>query len=494
MKKLFFILITNVVFGQAVSIDPTFGVNGVAVTANTLEMFSFAYDKDGNIISIGQCCLSSVYQTAITKHNSDGILDTSFGTNGVVIVNDIPFNQMFSIAIQSDNKILVGGYYINSSGRYGLLSRYLLNGTLDATFGLNGHLFLDTIPDFTSVYSIIILSDNSIILAGQHHNQINAKLIKVTSNGSIENSFGSNGVKNLNDTNFNFFLNKSILLSDNTILCVGFDFTNTENMKTAFCKVNINGNFVTSFGNSGKVVRDISNAPFISDESLHVIKEMENGQIVLGGFGSGANLVCKIDSNGSFVSSFGTNGVLVHYHPFEQLELQGDGKILLGGSNLNTTSNPQLSLTRLNIDGVLDNTFNSSGTYYNNFSNNSDYLHHLRLQGNKLLVGGFSATTSNFMLARLDLGLPLTVLENTTSQESVSVFPNPSNSYITIGKPKSKQEPFKYKITDVTGRVIQSDVSSYNDKIEIIALKIGNYFIEITDKDNRIVTQKLLKQ
>src|ERR1700687_5062037 len=68
---------------------------------------------------------------------SAGALDPTFGSGGMVSGGPIHFAQ--TMVIQPNGKIVVGGEYFNASNyAFWGLGRYNANGTLDTTFGNNG--------------------------------------------------------------------------------------------------------------------------------------------------------------------------------------------------------------------------------------------------------------------------------------------------------------------------------------------------------------------
>lgn len=101
-------------------------------------------------------------QSGIIRLNSDGTKDSSF--NGIIWDN--VQNNTFSIALQSDGKILVGGDFTSYKGIniYGSLIRFNSDGTTDSTFTLSPYLL-------GVVYTIILQSDNTILLGGTFTNQ-----------------------------------------------------------------------------------------------------------------------------------------------------------------------------------------------------------------------------------------------------------------------------------------------------------------------------------
>ncbi|MFN9914614.1 MAG: hypothetical protein ACK53L_18645, partial [Pirellulaceae bacterium] len=74
------------------------------------------------------------------RYNTDGSLDTSFGTSGrVVTAIGTTIDQGYSITLQPDGKIVIAGATYNSSNNYDFaLIRYNANGSLDGSFGTGG--------------------------------------------------------------------------------------------------------------------------------------------------------------------------------------------------------------------------------------------------------------------------------------------------------------------------------------------------------------------
>ena len=97
---------------------------------------------------------------ALSKYNSDGSLDTTFGTSGKVLSNfDDHRNTVVTAALQADGKILVINSYWISYNTYELI-RYNANGSLDTQFGTNGKVVL------AEPGTILYQPDGKIIIAG----------------------------------------------------------------------------------------------------------------------------------------------------------------------------------------------------------------------------------------------------------------------------------------------------------------------------------------
>ncbi|MFN3604764.1 MAG: delta-60 repeat domain-containing protein [Leptonema sp. (in: bacteria)] len=97
-------------------LDPTFGSGGI-VTTNIGGSYDEAraiaiQPNDEKILVAG---FSNAYGTddfALVRYNSDGSLDTSFDTDGIVTTNIISgsYEGAYAIAIQPNGKILVTGF------------------------------------------------------------------------------------------------------------------------------------------------------------------------------------------------------------------------------------------------------------------------------------------------------------------------------------------------------------------------------------------------
>jgi len=119
---------------------PTFTVGGTLTNdfGSSAEGKSVAVQADGKILVAGS---SEPYgyhisALALARYNTDGTLDTTFDSDGMLTNNFGYYAYGYSITIQTDGKILVAG-----TAFYGLaLARYNTDGTLDTTFDTDGML------------------------------------------------------------------------------------------------------------------------------------------------------------------------------------------------------------------------------------------------------------------------------------------------------------------------------------------------------------------
>lgn len=79
------------------------------------------------------------------------------------------------------------------------------------------------------------------------------------------------------------------------------------------------------------------------------------------------------------------------------------------------------------------------------------------------------------------------------NNSKITIYPNPTNNFITIQNKQNTIENFEYKIVDLTGRIVKRGNSKFNEQMNIESLISGNYIIQIQTDSNEIFTQKLIK-
>ncbi|AWI25916.1 T9SS type A sorting domain-containing protein [Flavobacterium pallidum] len=150
--------------------DTTFGANGRVVTSFALEqdVYTFLPAPDGGIYAAGSIDQSGVTNALLIKYNSDGSLDAGFGDNGKVIFNDSLFpGSVISRLLLHDGKILCSGTVYDGTEVNLMLMRYNLNGSIDTSFGSNG-IFAFDINGNQIDYSIDMLlqPDGKLVMGG----------------------------------------------------------------------------------------------------------------------------------------------------------------------------------------------------------------------------------------------------------------------------------------------------------------------------------------
>jgi len=481
---------------QNISLDNTFANNGILQIPSTAtsEVYDIDLDFNDNVYSASTTSQGSgtgIYHLTVQKTSSIGILDNQFGNNGISLISFEHSEYPLAIRVLNNSKILVcgsayTGHTPNGPGLHiGFILRLNSNGSLDSSFANNGILKLDNMGShFTS---IITLNDNSIILGGNINNQ--AAMLKTSENGVIDTQFGLNGIQYLSTSNFNFVLWKSFLNTTDEILSVGYDYTIPTNPRVAYCKIDLTGNFVSSFGSNGKVIMDLYNSIPNTWETLTSIRKYGNYYYLAGNHIS--NFIIKIDEAGNIDNNFGVSGILTYSYPFKDFDIQSNGKILICGSKLISDYNYGFSIVRYNNDGTFDTTFNNGNSFDIDISSNNDYLQAIKHYSNKLYAGGSSYGNghSQSTIVKLNLDQNLGV-ENNLYSKTIIIYPNPFNEYFYIN---CESKLTDLNLFDITGRKILTEQN--NNKILIKEnISDGVYFVISKDSDNNQIIKKIIKE
>lgn len=159
------------------------GFNGTGTVTDTLHGgHSIAIQTDGKIVSAGSFFFDSDDNPdfSVVRYNSDGSLDTSFNNNTGVATVDIGGGEGggASVAIQSDGKIVVGGYFKESSAdNYSfIVIRFDENGDIDESWNDIGYVMT---PVDGAVYNprLVIQPDGKILIADTQYPASGVELI-----------------------------------------------------------------------------------------------------------------------------------------------------------------------------------------------------------------------------------------------------------------------------------------------------------------------------
>jgi uncharacterized delta-60 repeat protein len=281
--------------------------------------------SDGKLIIVGTfTTFNGISKKNIVRLNLDGTIDTSFN------VGSSSNGYIACVKIQNDGKILCGGKFSQFNGQAkASMVRLNSDGTIDNSFNI-GAGFKNIINSFTQdgiIKTIDIQNDNKIIVGGKFlkfNNIVKINLVRLNSNGTIDTGFniGIGGGNNTTDGTNNGQINKIIYdNSSNKIYATG-----TIN--------NFNGN-----------------------PSYNLLRLNSDG---------------TTDTTFNFTSIIGYNGLNSNGYIYD-MNLQSNGKILLGGEdiNLNNCTGSYCSkIVQINQDGSIDNTFDCSlvGAYTNVYS------------------------------------------------------------------------------------------------------------------------------
>ena len=374
---------TSEVNSQAANTAPTFSTSDGTITTSMYvfaEAYSTALQPDGKLIIAGG---SYSWIALMARYLTDGSLDASFGSGGMVIT---PQGMLInSIALQADGKILAVGR--SDLGKK--VIRYNQDGSLDNSFGVGGFVY----EGIDVGQSVSASSDGKIYVAGSQgtgDGNHDFAVARYNTDGSLDSSFGLGGIATT-DMGADDFASTLVIQPDGKVFVAG----TTRNSSLwytgdfALVRYRVDGTLDISFSADGKLITDLG-----SRELAYSAAIQPDNKIVLSGFSGttqDAGLVlARYNPDGGLDGSFGGTGIVKLMNEYKiwgrSLAIQPDLKIIVAGYTSNGRSD--FALNRFNTDGTQDADFGPATSY---FSGSSSYGMSVALRPDgKVIVGGYT--------------------------------------------------------------------------------------------------------
>jgi uncharacterized delta-60 repeat protein len=172
--------------------DTTFDGDGWAeasFSSNPARPTAIALQSDGRIVLAGYSTVTNVNQAVLARFQTNGTLDASFGSGGKVSTSlGLTNASAESVAVQTDDRIVVAGNASLNFDGWLLAVRYQTNGTLDLSFDTDGVV----LSAGAGASAVALQPDGKILMAG--YVNLDTGLFRYDTNGSPDTSFGSGGV------------------------------------------------------------------------------------------------------------------------------------------------------------------------------------------------------------------------------------------------------------------------------------------------------------
>lgn len=356
--------------GQAGQLDTTFANNGIfATTTSKSSAAAVAIQSDGKIVMAGTGLANNAFADTLIRLNTDGSLDSTFGSGGVA--NVTAAFGFFALAIQSDGKIVAAGATEGSAGVIVQVMRVETNGALDTSFG-SGGITTTTAISFGPSGSLALQPNGAILVAAGNP----SVLARFTSSGQLDTSFGGSGIVNLvnpGPTQIAVQANGKILVASGEPARLVFQAQPLVQAGT-ISRYSSNGALDKTFGASGTAACVASASALLlqSDGKIVVAGALSSNLATPPkandvGFG-----VVRYSANGMIDKSFGTGGVATADFgtsaPFSgafAVAIQSNGDVVAAGAAAATasgeSSTSSFGLARFTSTGKLDTTFGSGG-------------------------------------------------------------------------------------------------------------------------------------
>lgn len=179
-------------FTTAGALDTTYGTGGRVVTdfvGDDDEIMALALDTLGRTVAAGfsEDGNAASRRFALARYTTGGVLDTTFGTAGLVTTNiSAGEDIIYGLVIDSLGKIVVAGISNDNVG----VARYLTTGAIDTSFGVAGLASVDN--GGTELGEAVGIQDNGkIVISGETGNNI--MVVRLTSLGAADTTFDGDG-------------------------------------------------------------------------------------------------------------------------------------------------------------------------------------------------------------------------------------------------------------------------------------------------------------
>lgn len=505
IKKLFLCLgiFSAAVFSaQNQFLDPTFGTNGVfTYTPNNALNFNY---ESGIITTQNKILVSgssSVGNQEITNFiqrlNSDGTTDSSFNTVILQPVYPDPYIRFQKMCLQSDQKIILGDIMGSR------ILRLNENGTYDTTFGNNGIVSKSIFDPYFGPNGIsgpfhlskmLLTSNNKILLCMKISiNQESAQMIaRLNQNGSIDTSFGNNGIL-IQESG----LGSLLLQNDSKIVFIGQKYDGT------FLKFRYTADGVldTTYNNN-----NLQYTPLSGYVTYLFGTANSNNNTYIYGFSSSvtgeyAITLMKLDQNGEFDTTFGTNGIVNEpYYNSSNYYVDNNGlypTLLLDNSNniyvvnmaspTGNSADMNQFVKKFKPDGSVDTGFGNNGVVDIDLGYRDTSRSAIITPDQKIMMFGNHQTPSKGIITRvLNNTNTLSVKNQEVQKESLGIYPNPVKDILYLKNIKSKDSDAE--VMDLSGKIIMKLIIN-NNKVDVSSLVKGVYFFKVGETTHKFIKE-----
>ncbi|MEX2485351.1 MAG: T9SS type A sorting domain-containing protein [Brumimicrobium sp.] len=322
------------------------GGDGVVRINLSTEGNDYAYSVkellNGELLITGRTSTVTGADVVLMKLEANGSFDNSFGTSGVATYSfgNPTYSEPIDLEVMADNSVIIGGFFHENNDSDVFLLKFTPKGGLDISFGNNGVFIFDS-PTTPEAMTSMEINDNGDIYATLNRDygtSETAILLKVDNTGTLDLSFNTTGFVEYSQENENYF--NDLKVDENGKIIVAGEQGFGNDFDGLIIKYNADGTLNQTFGSQGVITLDKGAANGIF---LNNLETMQNGKMIVSGNASGQALkqIYAYIFDGAIGSpdcSFSScNGMFLDYY-FSPVNYKGDlltflsdGSILLGG-------------------------------------------------------------------------------------------------------------------------------------------------------------------
>ncbi len=449
--------------------------------------------------------------------------DQTFGSSGFISQNFSASQEIVSsrILILPDHSILT----IINGNQHNSIFKVKPNGTLDPTFGINGK------RDFPENNFMNVVSQGTkfIVYFGPKTDDSNnpyegSKIIRLTENGSLDTTFGDNGVLNEVTESINPQSLSVLVLLDESFIVSNSNSTNAK-------KFTVNGQLETSYGNNGEIVYDyhfpigqstngLITTCDISSLSSSVYSFYDLYSLTTNTVLNLTNAPCH-EQNGYILQNktnlstrMTSTGTVYSIFEYKNYPLPDFSRmVVINDKKMDTTFNGKGFLTSENFERYIDAGFgadnflilsiNENQRFFTAYSakgiplliNNESSFgvlsgDQIEMKGNYILVSSLiSDDNQNMNRMKIEKFLISNDKLSTSNTSGSQIeIENPVKDFLNI---KNADKVENFQLYNIEGRKIAEDKNFKN--IPTSNLAKGNYILKIRMKNGELQSKKLIK-
>ncbi len=290
-------------------LDSTFGTGGLTTTAigsseSTTVFQAAAIQPDGKIVAVGYTFDSDPTQIVVVRYTTAGALDGTFGTAGITLISVGDGASANAVALDGSHNILVAGT-ASSGGANVCLVRLTPGGIVDTGFGTGG-VVLQLVGESSVANDVKFDGSGNIVVAGVSSAGFGDQylLIRFDDTGALDATFGSGGIVVGSTTSPS--VANSLAFDSSTNIVIGGYVESPDQMLLA--RYTSAGVLDSTFGSSGIVIQALGDAARIQE-----IAVQDDGNIICGGYetiDTDELVVVRYTSAGVLDTTFGESGIV----------------------------------------------------------------------------------------------------------------------------------------------------------------------------------------
>lgn len=370
--------LANSLPAQAGALDSAFGASGVVTLAGGGQFRGVTVQADGKIVAVGYEGSASNRRWLVHRCHPDGSADLGFGSGGVVAL--FPFGsstEAYDVEIDSVGRLVIAGSAVHGSGRnehndIAVVRLQGTNGALDPSFGSGGVVLVHAASKSSSGSQawagLEIQGDGKIVVGGWAGGakSLELALARLTTNGTLDPTFGSSGVvRDVVSANDDLPWFGAMTLQPDGRILLGAERRSFPVVGWIVSRYQTNGALDTTWGSGGRLIGDFSG---FSWERVSGFALEPSGHVIAAGrarndLGPSLYDACltRTSSSGAYDVSFGIAG-------FAHSDLLGDDQAIAGvvrfpdGSLvLGVMKDSHAQLMRFTSGGQLDTSYGTGG-------------------------------------------------------------------------------------------------------------------------------------